>query len=146
MSRALETSRSTPVGTTVKGKTTYANEPYLDSNAGGGVAQSIGGGGGNGGWGYAFRVDDGRMSIVPAARLAWVHEFSAERPTTQYFQIAPGFNFNTDGAYAMRDALQLDAGVFVSLGERLAIYGSFTGMFSRGGRSMGGMAGFRLSF
>ncbi len=93
-----------------------------------------------------FRVDDGRMSIVPAARLAWVHEFAAERPTTQHFQIAPGFNFNTDGAYAMRDALQLDAGVSVSLGERLAIYGSFTGVFSRGGRSMGGMAGFRLSF
>lgn len=94
----------------------------------------------------SFSVDDDRMLIVPAARLAWVHEFEAERPTTQGFRIAPGFDFTTDGAEAMRDALRVDSGVSLNVGEKFALYGNFTGQFSHDGRSLGGEAGFRLTF
>jgi outer membrane autotransporter protein len=80
------------------------------------------------------------------ARLAWVHELQGERSTTQSFLIAPGFDFTTDGAAAVRDALRMDAGVSLNVGERLAIYGDFTGRFSQGGGSLGGMAGFRFRF
>lgn len=94
----------------------------------------------------SFTADDGRMSIVPAARLAWVHEFEGQRATTQSFLIAPGFDFTTEGAQAMRDALRLDAGISLNVGERLAVYGDFTGVYSHDGGSLGGMAGFKLTF
>jgi outer membrane autotransporter protein len=94
----------------------------------------------------SFTADDGRMLIVPAARLAWMHEFEAERPTTQSFLIAPGFDFTTDGADALRDAFRLDTGISLNIGERFAVYGNFTGVFSHDGGSLGGGAGFRLSF
>ena len=84
--------------------------------------------------------------MVARGRLALVQQFNRARPGSRKFQTGRGFAFHTYGAADLSKSARLDAGVSLSLGAHLSIYGRFSGLFGPHGRTLGGTAGFRWDF
>jgi outer membrane autotransporter protein len=86
------------------------------------------------------------MTLAPVLRLAWRHEFEAERPVEAGFLIAPGFDFKTQGAPAPRDSLQVSGALVLNITDTFVIYGDFKGEAAQSGSGLGGSGGFKLRF
>ena len=86
------------------------------------------------------------MVLSAWARMAWKHEWSAQRSTRSSFATASGFDFIINGATPTRDALRASLGMKLQLDQTVAITGNFDGDFARRGRGYTGTAGIRVNW
>jgi uncharacterized protein with beta-barrel porin domain len=63
-----------------------------------------------------------RLTVSPRIRLAWAHEFTADRQVSASFLSLPGAAFTVSGARPARDAAIVGAGVDIGIGRSIALY------------------------
>ena len=79
-------------------------------------------------------------------RLAWMHEFLADRSVTAGFTTLPGSYFTVDGARAASDAARFDFGVKYAAGSRTSLFANGSAELSYRGQSIAGTAGLRIAW
>jgi uncharacterized protein with beta-barrel porin domain len=87
-----------------------------------------------------------RMTVSPRLRLAWAHEFSADRQVNASFLSIPGAAFTVSGARPPRDSAIVGAGVDLALGRNVALFAQFDGDLSADGNAYAGTGGLRISW
>jgi uncharacterized protein with beta-barrel porin domain len=93
-----------------------------------------------------FALDDGTTTLKPRLRLAWAHEFSADRQVTATLQSLPTASFTVTGARAARDAALVTAGIDIGLSGNVSGFAQLDGEFSLSGSSIAGAAGLRVTW
>jgi outer membrane autotransporter protein len=89
---------------------------------------------------------DNGMLWSPYARLAWVHEFAADRSIAASLLALPPASFSVQGAPAARDAARVSLGASLAATPQLALFGSLDGEFSSRSQVYAGKGGVRLSW
>jgi len=79
-------------------------------------------------------------------RVSWMHEFEPMRMVAPSFNVAGGFPFTVEGARAASDAARIDTGALVGLTSNTALFGNFSGEFSKISQSYTGNGGIRISW
>lgn len=77
-------------------------------------------------------------------RLAWMHEFLADRSVTAGFTVLPGSSFTVDGARAASDSARIDFGVKYEVGTRTSLFANGRAELSDRGLGIAGTAGLRV--
>ncbi|AEV35715.1 protein containing Outer membrane autotransporter barrel domain [Pseudovibrio sp. FO-BEG1] len=90
-------------------------------------------------------ADLGEFSAKLSAQVAWQHAFGGKEPFASH-AFNGGSNFSVAGAPVARDALVLDVGAAVDLGEDAAIGLSYNGRFGSGLTDQGLRANLTLRF
>ncbi|WP_050773814.1 autotransporter domain-containing protein [Pseudovibrio sp. JE062] len=90
-------------------------------------------------------ADLGEFSAKLSAQAAWQHAFGGKEPFASH-AFNGGSNFSVAGAPVARDALVLDVGAAVDLGEDAAIGLSYNGRFGSGLTDQGVRANLTLRF
>ncbi len=83
---------------------------------------------------------------TPSVQLAWMHEFRPERSIQASFLSLPGTNFSAEGARPSANAVRMDAGGTLTLGEAAALFANFSSELSGRSRSFAGLAGARVNW
>jgi uncharacterized protein with beta-barrel porin domain len=92
-----------------------------------------------------YRFDDG-LTLKPRLRLAWAHEFSANRPLTASLQSLPAASFTVSGARAARDAAIVSAGLDIGLSSNVTGFAQLDGEFSLSGSAFAAAGGLRVTW
>jgi outer membrane autotransporter protein len=90
-------------------------------------------------------LEDGQI-LIPFARVAWVHEFDADRSITGSLNSSPDFTFTTYGASAAEDLAKVNAGFSLDLTGGIGMFAYFDGEFSDSSESYTGNGGFRITW
>jgi outer membrane autotransporter protein len=90
-------------------------------------------------------LEDGQI-LIPFARVAWVHEFDADRSITGSPSSSPDFTFTTYGASAAEDLAKVNAGFSLDLTGGIGMFAYFDGEFSDSSESYTGNGGFRITW
>lgn len=77
-------------------------------------------------------------------RLAWMHDFLADRSVTAGFTVLPGSSFTVDGARAASDAARVDFGLKYAVGAQTSLFANGSAELSYRGQSIGGTVGLRI--
>ena len=93
-----------------------------------------------------YRATLHAMTWASYVRVSWMHEFEPTRAVTPSFNVAAGFPFVVEGARAASDAVRIDAGALVGLTSNTALFGNFSGEFSKISQSYTGNGGVRISW
>lgn len=93
-----------------------------------------------------YVLDSGR-TVSPFARVSWVHEFDTSRNIRASFITIPGAgSFTAEGARASDNALRLEAGATMTLGDKASLFASVNGEWSNTSSSLAGMGGVRIGW
>jgi len=85
-------------------------------------------------------------TLTPRLRVAWAHEFTADRQVGASFLSIPGTAFTVNGARPARDAAIVGAGLDVGLGRAVTLFARFDGDLSGDGNAYAGSGGLRISW
>lgn len=92
----------------------------------------------------SFALDDKVFTL--RGRVAWAHDFNADRNVTATFQALPGASFVTNGAARPADALLTSASAELKFNNGWAISGTVDGEFSKATRSYAGRGAVRYAW
>ncbi|MCW5693040.1 MAG: autotransporter domain-containing protein [Pseudolabrys sp.] len=92
-----------------------------------------------------FTFDNG-TTLLPFARVSWVHEFDTNRSVTASFINITGGSFTVEGASADANALRLEGGGSYALNPRASLFASVNSQLSSHSQSFAGMGGLRLGW
>jgi outer membrane autotransporter protein len=90
-------------------------------------------------------LEDGQI-LIPFARVAWIHEFDADRSITGSLSSSPDFTFTTYGASAAEDLAKVNAGFSLDMTGGFGVFASFDGEFSDSSQSYTGNGGIRITW
>jgi outer membrane autotransporter protein len=90
-------------------------------------------------------LEDGQ-TLIPFARVAWVHEFHTDRRINGSLSSSPDFTFTTYGASAAEDLAKINAGFSLDVTGGVGMFASFDGEFSNSSQSYTGNGGIRITW
>ncbi|MDO9384093.1 MAG: ice-binding family protein [Hyphomicrobiaceae bacterium] len=85
-------------------------------------------------------------SLQPFARVAWLHEFDADREADAFLTSSPTASFTVEGASASSDLAKVNLGVNFQMTERAGLFAYAEGELSGQSQSYSGNGGFRLTW
>jgi uncharacterized protein with beta-barrel porin domain len=88
----------------------------------------------------------GNWQISGLGRMAWVHEFEAQRSITASFVNLPGYSFTTTGADAETDLMRITAGLTLNDNKGSTLFATLTGDLSERTRAGVLQAGFKYDW
>lgn len=88
----------------------------------------------------------GDRVLQPFVRVAWVHEFNAERGISAGLTLSPDAVFSPQGAPAASDAAKVTAGLKLDIAQHVGLFAFFDGEFSQHGQSYAGNAGLKITW
>ncbi len=86
------------------------------------------------------------VTLTPYVRAAWVHEFNPDRVVNAEFQSAPGYGFRVEGARAVQESAQINAGVKFDINRRITLSLNYVGDLSNAGVSHGGFGSILITW
>ncbi|MBN9051534.1 MAG: hypothetical protein J0H78_18910 [Rhizobiales bacterium] len=92
-----------------------------------------------------FHVGNG-MTLMPFARVAWLHEYSPDREVRPSFNAAPGFLFTTQGVNAAGDVAKFNFGARLAVTPQAALFAAVTSEWSSSSQAYGITGGFRAGW
>ena len=85
-------------------------------------------------------------SLQPFARVAWLHEFHADREADAFLTSSPAASFTVEGASASSDLAKVNLGVNFQMTEHAGLFAYAEGELSGQSQSYSGNGGFRLTW